>query len=58
MTYWDADFAVALLTTRPWLERLTDVATVVAATTPDALTKKGSKRFWKRFDEVRLGPLT
>ena len=52
------DAAGVTLTTRPWLERLTDVATVVAATTPDALAKKGSKRFWKRFDEVRLGPLS
>ncbi len=44
-------------TTRPWLELLTEVATVVAAITPDALTRKGSKRFWKRFDEVRLLPM-
>lgn len=26
--------------------------------TPDALARKGSKRFWKRFNEVRLGPLS
>lgn len=45
-------------TTRPWLELLAEVATVVAAVTPDALTRKGSKRFWKRFDEVRLLPMT
>ena len=45
MTYWDANFAVALLTTRPWLERLTDVATVVAATTPDASPKRVANAF-------------
>jgi len=39
------DTAGLTLTTRPWLERLTEVTTVVAATTPDALAKKGSKRF-------------
>lgn len=44
-------------TIRPWLELLTEVSTVIAAVTPDALARKGSKRFWKRFDEVRLGPL-
>ncbi len=42
---------------RPWLERLTEVATVVAAVDPAALYKAGSKRFWKRFDEVRLEAL-
>lgn len=45
-------------TTRPWLELLTEVSTVVAAITPDALTRKGSRRFWKRFDEVRLPPMS
>lgn len=43
---------------RPWLERLTEVATVVATVDPKALTKPGSKRFWKRFDEVRLEALS
>lgn len=42
---------------RPWLERLTEVATVVAAVDPVALAKAGSKRFWKRFAEVRLEAL-
>lgn len=43
---------------RPWLERLTEVATVVAGVDPAALGKPGSKRFWKRFDEVRLEALS
>jgi len=43
---------------RPWLERLTEVATVIGAVDPSALKKTGTKRFWKRFDEVRLGPLS
>ena len=34
---------------RPWLEALTEVCTVLAATSPEALGKQGSKRFWKRF---------
>lgn len=51
------DAAGVTPTVRPWLELLTEVCTVVAAVTPDALAKRGSKRFWKRFDEVRLGPL-
>lgn len=43
---------------RPWLERLTEVATVIATVDPGALRKAGSKRFWKRFDEVRLDALS
>jgi len=42
-------------TSRPWLEHLTEVCTVIAATDPAALSKHGCKRFWKRFDEVQLG---
>lgn len=45
-------------TTRPWLELLSEACTVIAAVTPDALARKGSKRFWKRFSEVKLGPLS
>ncbi len=52
------DAAGVTPTVRPWLEKLTEVTTVIAAITPDALARKGSKRFWKRFDEVRLGPLS
>jgi predicted ATPase len=44
-------------TTRPWLEHLTEICTVVAAVDPAALTKSGTKRFWKRFDEIQLGRL-
>ena len=43
---------------RPWLERLTEVATVLAAADPSALAKAGTKRLWKRFDEVRLEALS
>jgi energy-coupling factor transporter ATP-binding protein EcfA2 len=43
---------------RPWLEALTEVTTVIAATDPAALNKHGSKRFWKRFDEVQLSRLS
>jgi hypothetical protein len=42
-------------TSSPWLERLTEVCTVVAAVDPKALSKH--KRYWKRFDEVQLGTL-
>lgn len=41
-------------TIRPWLERLIEIVTVVAAISPEALKKPGSVRFWKRFDEVAL----
>lgn len=41
-------------TIRPWLERLIEIVTVVAAISPEALKKPGSVRFWKRFDEVPL----
>lgn len=51
------DAAGVTPTVRPWLELLTEVCTVVAAVTPDALARKGSKRFWKRFDEVAWGRL-
>ena len=43
---------------RPWLESLVEACTVLAATSPEALNKTGSKRFWKRFDEVQLGRLS
>ena len=43
---------------RPWLEQLLETVTVLAATDPAALKKAGSKRFWKRFDEVNLTRLS
>ena len=43
---------------RPWLEQMLEVTTVLAATDPSALKKTGSKRFWKRFDEVSLDRLS
>ena len=44
-------------TSRPWLIKLVEHAAVVAAVDPSALSKKGSKRFWKLFDELSLNPL-
>jgi energy-coupling factor transporter ATP-binding protein EcfA2 len=41
-------------TSRPHLEELVEVCTVVATVSPNALKKAGTKRFWKRFEEVRL----
>ena len=41
-------------TNRPWLEQLTEYATVITSVDPKSLTKAGTKRFWKRFDEVQL----
>ncbi len=43
---------------RPWLIKFVEVCTVIAGIEPSALKKNGSKRFWKHFDEVRLGPLS
>ena len=43
---------------RPWLEQMLDTVTVLAATDPSALKKAGTKRFWKRFDEVSIGRLS
>ena len=37
--------------------RFVEACTVVAAVDPKALNKSGTKRFWKLFDEVRLGQL-
>jgi hypothetical protein len=45
-------------TSRPWLEHLTEACTVIAAVSPEYLRKGGTKRFWKRFEEVRLEPLS
>lgn len=45
-------------TSRPWLEKLVDNCTVIAATDPKALKRSGSKRFWKRFDELVLEQLS
>ena len=45
-------------TSRPHLEQLVENCTVVAAIHPKALDKNGSKRFWKRFDEMRLERLS
>lgn len=45
-------------TSRPWLEHLTEACAVIAAVSPEYLRKGGTKRFWKRFDEVRLEPLS
>lgn len=42
-------------TSRPWLEQVSEVAVMVAAVDPKAL--KNHKRFWRRFDEVKLEPL-
>ncbi len=46
------------LTSRPHLEAFLDTCTVIAAVHPTALKKNGSKRFWKRFDELRLERLS
>lgn len=51
------DAAGVTPTNRPHLERLVEIVTVVAAVHPSALAKRGTKRFWKRFDELRLPPL-
>ena len=45
-------------TNRPWLEQLTEHATVITSVDPKYLSKNGTKRFWKRFDEVQLERLT
>ncbi len=45
-------------TNRPWLEQLTEHATVITSVDPKYLNKNGTKRFWKRFDEVQLERLT
>ena len=45
-------------TSRPHLENLVEACTVVASVPPAALKKNGTKRFWKRFDEVRLERLS
>jgi len=42
---------------RPWLELIVQTLTVIAAVDLSALSKRGSKRFWKRFDEVKLDRL-
>ncbi|MCA9840455.1 MAG: hypothetical protein KC422_26345, partial [Trueperaceae bacterium] len=44
--------------TRPWMIKFVETCTVIAGIEPSALKKNGSKRFWKLFDEVRLGPLS
>ena len=41
-------------TNRPWLEQLAEYATVITSVDPQALNKAGTKRFWKRFDEIQL----
>lgn len=43
---------------RPWLEQLCEAGTVLAAVDPIALKRPGTKRFWKRFDEIKLGRLS
>ncbi|MCA9839294.1 MAG: AAA family ATPase [Trueperaceae bacterium] len=45
-------------TSRPHLEAFLDSCTVIAGVHPTALKKNGSKRFWKRFDELRLERLS
>jgi hypothetical protein len=45
-------------TSRPYLEQLTEATTVVATVSPQALKKGGTKRFWKRFDELALERLS
>lgn len=42
----------------PWLVELERVSTLVVATTPEALGKSGTKRFWKLLEEIRLSPLS
>ncbi|MDQ8188653.1 hypothetical protein QEH53_23935, partial [Pelagicoccus sp. SDUM812002] len=42
---------------RPWLEAFSEKATLLGACEESALAKKNTKRFWKRFDEVKIGPL-
>jgi energy-coupling factor transporter ATP-binding protein EcfA2 len=51
------DAAGVTPTNRPHLEQLVETITLIAAIHPTALAKRGTKRFWKRFDELRLGPL-
>lgn len=43
---------------RPWLELIVQTVTVIAAVDLTALSKRGTKRFWKRFDEVKLDRLS
>lgn len=42
---------------RPWLVKMVEQCVIIAAIDPDALSKKGTKRFWKLFDEILLEPL-
>lgn len=42
---------------RPWLEKLVECCTVVAAVEPKHLSKAGTKRYWKRFAECKIEPL-
>ncbi len=52
------DDASGITTTMvPWLVHLEQVSTLVLATTPNALYKKGTKRFWKALEEIKLSSL-
>ena len=45
-------------TSRPHLEELVEICTVVGTISPNALKKNGTKRFWKRFEEIKLERLS
>lgn len=45
-------------TSRPWLEQFVEATIMIATVVPEALRKAGTKRFWKRFDEIRLERLS
>lgn len=51
------DVSGITVTNRPWLEELADQCVVITSATPELLGKTGTKRFWKRFEEVRLEAL-
>lgn len=43
---------------RPWLEQLVENNCVIAGVEPKHLTKAGTKRYWKRFVECAIQPLS
>ena len=41
----------------PWAIELEKATTMIVATTPEALQRGGTKRFWKLLEEVKISPL-
>ena len=52
------DVSSITATNRTWLEELVEISIVITSATPSLLDKKGTKRFWKRFEEVKLDQLS